>query len=313
MAHTKLTITVPKWFDLRIAVCSYGYFVLMPNRWDRERETLSRALVLGKSGQAVGIVIRQVKRTVGRPIVVQCGQTISRDQQLALKSQVRRMLRLDEVFDDWFRRSQQARKDHFAVIFRSPTLWEDMVKTITGCNTAWSNTITMNRLIVEHYGEKLAEGVHTWPSPKKIARCQAEPFAKKTKVGYRAERIIRLAKMFVDGSLDSDWYESPERSSEELYDALLKLYGFGPYAASNMVQHLGHYDRLAIDSETYRHYCELKQIERPKNPATLNPLIEQHYQPFGPWKFLAYWHELWTGYQYRHGKAHDWEANGRQL
>lgn len=41
---------------------------------------------------------------------------------------------------------------------------------------------------------------------------QADDLKVKAKVGYRADRILRLAKSFRDGSVDPAWLEAPERT-----------------------------------------------------------------------------------------------------
>ncbi|VAX41960.1 hypothetical protein MNBD_PLANCTO03-2280, partial [hydrothermal vent metagenome] len=45
---TRLTIRVPADFVLSRDVCSYGYFLLAPNRWDTKSQTLARTLHLAE-------------------------------------------------------------------------------------------------------------------------------------------------------------------------------------------------------------------------------------------------------------------------
>lgn len=40
----------------------------------------------------------------------------------------------------------------------------------------------------------------------------AEDLKERAKVGYRGDRILRLAQSFRDGSVDPHWLEAPERS-----------------------------------------------------------------------------------------------------
>jgi hypothetical protein len=65
---------------------------------------------------------------------------------------------------------------------------------------------------------------------------------------------------------------------------------------------------LPIDTETYRHYCHIHKLERPKDPATLCHRIEAYYAKFGDYRFKAYWYELWRDYERRFGPAHTWDA-----
>src|SRR5690606_36539044 len=95
---------------------------------------------------------------------------------------------------------------------------------------------------------------------------------------------------------------------DALFARLRTIHGIGPYAAGNLCQLLGRYDRLAIDSETYRHYCQVTGIVRPSNPQTLHDAIEARYAHYRPYQFLAYWFELWTAYEQKVGDASTWNA-----
>ncbi|MEZ6164624.1 MAG: hypothetical protein R3B67_09335 [Phycisphaerales bacterium] len=47
-----ITIRPPADYDLARDVCSYGYFVLLPNYWDVRRQSLSRVLEFDESPSA---------------------------------------------------------------------------------------------------------------------------------------------------------------------------------------------------------------------------------------------------------------------
>lgn len=285
MAST-LTIPLPSDFDLARAVCSYGYFILAPNRWDPKTRTLTRPL----RGQRDRVIRTRIAQR-GRRLELRCDKVVATKERKTIKQQVTRMLRIDEDLTAWWRLSRKAKREGFGRLFRSPTLFEDVVKTITTCNVTWPNTRRMNALLCKEFGK---DG---FPTPRRLAGVDPDELKVRCKVGYRAERIVRLAKNIGSGALDLDALERPDVSSEEAYTALLQIHGLGPYAAANLCQLLGHYDRLAIDSETYRHYCQLHKIKRPDNPKHLHDEIEAHYAGFSPYAFLAYWHELWGHYE----------------
>ncbi len=211
------------------------------------------------------------------------------------------MLRLNEDLSEWNRLNPAARRRGFGRTFRSPELFEDLVKTITGCNVTWRNTMSMNRRLVERVGR----GV--FPSPSQLARLTPSRLKASCRVGYRAGRIINLARALDRGDIDPDWFEDPRRETPELREALLRLDGFGPYAAANALQLLGRYDHLPIDTETYRHYCHVTGTPRPANDKTLDPLILERYGRMRPYQFLAFWHEIWRDYERRYGDAWTWD------
>jgi 3-methyladenine DNA glycosylase/8-oxoguanine DNA glycosylase len=281
-----LSLATPDDFHLDKAVASYGYFLLAPNHWDPDRRVLTRPFRLGRSL----VTTRTTQPRPGR-LTLRTDEPVDRKQAGHLKAALARMLRIDDDLTEWRRLCPPAAKRHFGRLFRSPTLFEDMVKTITGCNVTWTQTIAMNRLLVEHVGRG------DFPSPRQLSRWDPDKLNQVTKVGYRAERILRLARSFLDGRIDPAWYEAPDRTTDELYDALRSIYGFGDYAASNLLMLLGRYDRIAIDTETYRHFTKTRGLDRPTPASQLDPVIRDHYARFAPYPFLAYWFELWEGYE----------------
>jgi 3-methyladenine DNA glycosylase/8-oxoguanine DNA glycosylase len=180
-----------------------------------------------------------------------------------------------------------------------------MVKTITGCNVTWPNTMRMNALLCTEVG---AGG---FPTPGQLARVTPGWLKRHCKVGYRAGRIVGLARAVASGRLMLERFEDQARGSDQVHADLCRLPGIGPYAAANILQLLGRYDRLAIDTETYRHFRQAHGIPTPRTPAGLRRLhrrIERAYARFAPYQFLAYWFELWRGYERRAGDARDWDA-----
>ena len=106
----------------------------------------------------------------------------------------------------------------------------------------------------------------------------------------------------------------PGRESDDVFAAFGGIYGIGPYAAGNLCHLVGVYDRMAIDTETYRHFCKTYKVKRHKadDAAGLKRLhvrIEKHYARYAPFQFLAYWFELWEDYQALRGPAWSWDRD----
>ena len=231
---------------------------------------------------------------------------LTRDEAADIRTGLARMLRVDEDLRAWHRMHDEARRARFGRMFRSPSLFEDIVKTITGQNVSWSNTIRMNHLLVEHIGGG------GFPTPEQLAAVDPPGRLNELcRVGYRDARIVRLARDVVSGEIDLDWFERSRaegRSSDEVFEAFKRIHGLGKYAAANLCMCLGYYDRIAIDTETYRHYCLTRGVDRPADPKPLHALIEKEYGRYAPYQFLAYWFELWVDYQRRFGPAWAWEG-----
>lgn len=287
MTRSTLTLSTPPRFSLRRAACSYGYILLAPNRWDVATQSFSRPLRLADDS-LVHVVVTQPDA----PLRIACDRKLTREDAAAVKRQLTRMLRLGEDFTGWWKLNPEAKRARFGCLIRSPHLFEDMLKTVSTCNVGWPSSCMMNDLLCANVGKDGA-----FPTPAEVAAPTTKQLAKRTKVGYRADRIRRIARAFLDGTLDPAWFEDPRRTGEELYDRLLSIHGIGPYAASNLCQLLGRYDRIAIDTETYRHFCSTQNVERPKNGLLLHDAIESHYAKYAPYQFLGYWFDIWRFYE----------------
>ncbi|KAB8106680.1 hypothetical protein EE612_041131, partial [Oryza sativa] len=145
-------------FDLEAAVCSHGLFMMAPNRWDPASRALVRPLRLA-SDRAASVAVR-VSRHPARPsdallvsVLGAPGDALSPPDQTSILEQVRRMLRLDEedgrAAAEFQAMHTVAREAGFGRIFRSPTLFEDMVKCILLCNCQWTRTLSMSTALCE--------------------------------------------------------------------------------------------------------------------------------------------------------------------
>ncbi len=285
---SRLTLPIPDRFNLKAAVCHYGFYALAPNQWDESTQSLARPLTFDDGVASVRISMPRHDR-----LVVKCDCTLDRAAQRQAKRQVSRMLRLEEDFASWRAMHRAAARARFDRLFRSPTLFEDIVKTITCCNVAWANTVNMNRLLCEHFGDG------AFPTPRQLAQATPDRIKRLARVGYRAESIHQLAVDVASGTVDLEVFESAGWDTEMLTRHLRELRGVGPYAARNLAMLLGRYDHIAFDTEVYRHFREAHGIATPKDAAALKRLesrIERHYARYHPYQFLAYWFELWNGY-----------------
>lgn len=303
---TRMRLSVPADFDLAASVCSYGYFLLAPNRWRPVERVYERRFQPAEFGlpAAAPVTLRVSQpKGGGEPLAITADRPLTPAERSALRRGVARTLRIDEDLTNWFRLSAAARRRGFGRLFRSPTLFEDMVKTITNCNVTWPSTVRMNRLLVQRVGDG------AFPTPAQLARLTPSRLKQRCGVGYRAKRIIGLARQYESGQIDPTWFESSDRTTEELAEAIRTLDGFGPYATANVLQLLGRYERLPIDTETVRLYCKKTGAARPSNDADLHTAINARYARFGRRRFLAYWFEVWRDYESAMGPSVAWDSD----
>ena len=294
---TTLTIKPPSDYDLARDVCSYGYFLLAPNRWDPESRTFSRVLRLPEGHGAVRIV--QPERKHGSPLRAGFDRSLTRAEQAEARRQIARMLQLDDDVRVFHNVDPRWKRGGRGRLFRSPSMFEDVIKTVTSCNVAWPSTIKMNTRLCEVIDP-------AFPSAAQLARRKPSMLRARCNVGYRDRRIVDLGKLFAGKrGLDVAWFEDPATPDDEVEAALLKLPGIGPYAAGNIMQLLGRYSRLAIDTESVRHARVTLGWEG--EDRELYKRLERHYAQFGDHRFRSYWFELWEDYEHRRGPAWTWD------
>lgn len=295
---SRLTIPTPRDYRFARDVCSYGYFLLAPNRWDPRLRTFSTVLDL--PGGPAGVEMREKGR--GR-LGARLSRTLERADRAEAVRQITRMLRLDdpaEAVREFHRLAPRWRRSGRGRLMRSPTLFEDVIKTVTSCNVTWPSTIVMNRRLCEVIGRGGA-----FPTPRLLARARPTTLRARCRVGYRDARIIELARLFHAGKVDEGWLADPATPDDAVWGALLEWPGIGPYAAANIMQLLGRYSRLPLDSESIRHgksVMGLKGTDRQIMRA-----VHEHFAPLGAHAFRGYWLELWEFYEARRGRSWTWE------
>ncbi|PKI74948.1 hypothetical protein CRG98_004720 [Punica granatum] len=148
-------------FSLEKAVCSHGLFMMAPNRWDPLTRTFSRPLrlIADLEGDAsLSVMVRISHHSRALQVLVYGHSALSPEHESSLMHQVRRMLRLTENDESNMRgfrkmceemRASEVVRNFGGRVFRSPTLFEDMVKCILLCNCQWSRTLDMALALCE--------------------------------------------------------------------------------------------------------------------------------------------------------------------
>ncbi|KAI7731251.1 hypothetical protein M8C21_032365, partial [Ambrosia artemisiifolia] len=163
-------------FKLEKAVCSHGFFMTAPNQWNPFSKTFQRPLRLFQydtlSSSSVTVQISQPPQADHLLVRVVDSVDLSTVHHQSLMEQVRRMLRLSEAEETNVRAFQdmyaEAKASGFGRVFRSPTLFEDMLQIDEFTNalnyflsylrigvdydeimTRWSRTLSMARALCE--------------------------------------------------------------------------------------------------------------------------------------------------------------------
>jgi N-glycosylase/DNA lyase len=207
---------------------------------------------------------------------------------------VRRMLRLDADYAAFYARA--AGDPDLAWVtrgagrfVRSPTAFEDVVKTICTTNCAWSATIRMTGALVEGLGEPAGAGPATrlFPTPAAMAAAPAAWYRDTARAGYRGPYLRTIAADVAAGRLDLDALADADPrdvDDDAMERRLRELPGVGPYAAAHIMMLFGRYSRLVLDSWTRPKYAVLSG-RRPRSDAA----IERRFKPYGRFAGLAFW------------------------
>ncbi|KAI5008541.1 hypothetical protein ZWY2020_009589 [Hordeum vulgare] len=415
-------------FDLEAAVCSHGLFMMAPNRWDPSSRALLRPLRLA-SDRSKSLLAR-VSRHPARPsrallVSLLGADALSPLDQDCVLAQVRRMLRLSEEDDRVVAAFQAmhaaAREAGFGRIFRSPTLFEDMVKCILLCNCQWTRTLSMATALCElqlelrrspgaedlqlrtppireHKRKRsknqnvrvkletkftesecledprvgtaedarvvtgtsnviahletdgnlaslppvtpeigsacdsfdsselgLEDCIGDFPTPEELANLDEDFLAKRCNLGYRAERIVLLARSIVEGKVcpqklaDMCKMSSPATKElstilptyERLNDDLSTISGFGPFTRANVLMCMGFFHMIPADTETIRHLKQCHKIA--STIKSVHMELDKIYGEYAPFQFLAYWFELWGFYDKQFGKITEMDPSTYRL
>jgi N-glycosylase/DNA lyase len=177
-------------------------------------------------------------------------------------------------------------------MLRSPTVWEDVIKTLCTTNCSWGLTRTMVQALVTNLGEP-ALGVadplaNAFPTPAAVAGRDERFFRDVVRSGYRAPHFVALGNAVASGALDLEALGAASReevTDEEIERELLALPGIGPYAAAHIMMTLGRNSKLILDSWTRPTYARLSGARRQPTDAQ----IVRRFRRYGPDAGLAFW------------------------
>ncbi len=304
----------PEPFDLALTVTSHGFYDLPPWRWDAERRVLARPLALA-TGRVVDAEVAQAEGGLGFRALAR--GRLSTPEAREARDVLRRCLALDEDLGPFRARAAALEREREAGVrrdlpdlrwalrrgagrlLRSPTVFEDAVKTLCTTNCSWALTRAMATRLCERLGAPGPSGARAFPSPAAMAAAPAGFYRDEIRAGYRAPYLAALAADVAGGALDLEALRTSPAPTADLLERLRAIRGFGPYAAEHLLRLLGRHDHLALDSWTRTTLARLRGRRRvPSDRA-----IRRWYAPYGAWAGLAMWLEATADW---HGAAPTW-------
>jgi len=288
----QFTLSAQPPFSLPAVVRSHGWAQLAPFGIEEDSGRLTYVVRL-ESSRVVALAIGEAPDGVS----VEVDAELDPLEQTEVGGMVSWMLGLDQEFDAFYALAQEEPKLARVVeraqgrLLRSPTLFEDVVRTISTTNTQWRATIRMNAALVDHFGAPLAADParRAFPTPEQLAVLDEAALRSEARLGYRAPYVLELAQAVADGTLDLEALKSTAMPTPQLRKRLLAIKGVGNYAAANLLMILGRYDFLPIDS------WALKMVSREWHDGEqIGPAeVEAAFARWGEWQGLAYWFWAW--------------------
>jgi 3-methyladenine DNA glycosylase/8-oxoguanine DNA glycosylase len=288
-------------FSLSAVLRSHGWVRLAPFGEDDRTGGLTYVGQLD-SGRVVEMLIQEMAGGVS----VEVDGRLSEAQQAEVARQVEWMLGLGQDFSAFYALAREEPKlAHIEEraqgrLLRSPTLFEDTVKTILTTNTSWAGTIRMVKALVSQFGAPLPADPtrHAFPTPDQLAATDNETLRSAARLGYRAPYVLELARSVAPGTLktssgqalDLEGFKTADIPTPQLRKQLLAIKGVGEYAAASLLMLLGRYDFVPVDSWALK----LVSHEWYGGESIGRAEVETAFEHWGEWKGLAYWFWDWS-------------------
>jgi N-glycosylase/DNA lyase len=275
--------------DFARTLLSHGVADLPPNEIAPDGTVLSTVLTAGGAASLVELVFEGAGRARLRaPAGAKAPPSAQRP---ALVAQIRHMLRLDEDLSGFYLLAGSDPALAWVVagagrMMRSPTVFEDLVKTICTTNCAWSATVRMVTALVGELGTEAAGACErrAFPAAAAVADAGEAFFRDVARAGYRGPYLRAVADGVASGRLDLEALRDPALPDEEVADRLLQIAGVGPYAMAHMMMLLGRYRRLILDSWTRPKYRRVTGRARITDKG-----IERAFRRYRQFAGLAFW------------------------
>ena len=286
----EISVPVSPTFNFKRTAASHGWCELAPCSIDESWTTIGRVVSLGAERDPVAVTITG---GTGELLVRVPGRLAKRDAERIARD-VRHMFRLDDDLDifyaalsaapgfEWVGRSGAGR------LLRSPTVYEDLVKSLATTNCSWSLTKLMCARLVENLGRPARGGGRAFPTPAEMAAAPLDFYRDEMRSGYRAPYFKELAGRVASGELDVESWLASDLPTPELRREMKKVKGVGDYAAENLLKLVGRYDVLALDSWVRSTFARKHNRGR----ACKDEKIARHYARFRHWRGLALWCDL---------------------
>lgn len=234
------------------------------------------------SGRHVRIRLSVTNRDDKSVIRVNVAEQLSRTDRQSVRSQVHRMLCLDQDFSRFHAMCTGhpilgfVDQTKCGGMLRSPTAFEDLVKTICTTNCDWRNTKKMCDSLCRLDGGG-------FPTPEALCEYSEKQLMVEVPLGYRAGTVRTVSELHVAGQLPLDQWAAA-KDWDKIRESLSAVSGIGPYTVTHMLVLLGYYGDIPVDSEVLKYLQNTHFGGKKVSPSDAS----EPYAPYGEHRFLAY-------------------------
>jgi 3-methyladenine DNA glycosylase/8-oxoguanine DNA glycosylase len=253
---------------------------LEPFKWDNDKEILYTIVSLDSTAYKLSI------KESSQNLIINTAEVISSQVKNKLINVIRRILSFDEDIYGLEQLCRERKEQGYLEliyqgwgrIMKSPSAWEDAVKTICTTNASWSFTKQMCSNLCFYLGNN-----RSFPEPIAVFN-SSEKFLKETiKLGYRSLYVHNLASEIFMNQLNLDNYSVHICEQKTAEKKIKAIKGLGPYGVNHMLALLGWNEYLPIDREVMK-FLNIKQ----KKPNDKCPWRTEHYNDWGKYRFIIY-------------------------
>ena len=281
----------PNKFSFKNTINSHGWSELLPFEIDKEALNLSYVFFDKSFDKPISANVSATTNTIKIDFV---DNKLIKSKQEIIKQEVKHILRLNEDFSEFYEVTKLDKnfawiaENNVCRLVRSPTVFEDLIKTICTTNCSWGLTKNMTANLVEKLGVESVEGKKAFPTVEAMANVDEEFYRKEIRAGYRSSYFVELSQAITNGTVTPEKWLETDVSTIELKKEMKQIKGVGDYAAENLLKLVGRYDGLALDS-----FLRSEFYKKHNNGVTCSDKeIKQFYEKFGEFRGLAIWFDM---------------------
>jgi N-glycosylase/DNA lyase len=286
-----IKFVAPDDFSFRHTINSHGWSELLPFELNEETWSLSYVFT---DFDGFNPTVATVSAKEDFCVIEIAAEKVDEDFKNKILSEIKHILRFDENLNEFYELAEKQKNLKWICqakagrLVRSPTVFEDLVKTICTTNCSWGATKSMTKNLVEKLGLEAQNGKKSFPTAEAMANQTPEFYREEIRAGYRSPYFVELSEAVASGKIEPETWLNSDLPTAELKKEMKKIKGVGDYASENLLKLVGRYDGLALDSWLRAQFFKKHNNEK----ICDDKVIAAFYEKFGKWRGLAIWCDM---------------------